>query len=197
MIKNELEDKFYNGMDDIIARGLFLKDFNRELICIIYNALDLGNTISPEDIVLINPNIINGVEFKTPELDIRFNIINNDSYINADIEFQNIKKKDFFKRLGYYQAGQIIDSVEKGGNYNYNVIVISICDFIVSKKIQYQDFITITQRRDINRLDGMKFDYDSIVIIQLPYISKCDKIRLVKLLEIMKSENPIELIGDD
>jgi predicted transposase/invertase (TIGR01784 family) len=197
MMENELKKKFYNGMDDIIARGLFDKDFGRELICIIYNALELGEPILPKDITLINTSIINGVEFKTSELDVRFNIVNTNNYINADIEFQNIKKKDFFKRLGYYQASQTVHSVKKGSLYDYNVVVISICDFIVDKKLSYQDFITITQRRDINRLDGMKFNFDTIVIIQLPYINKCDKIKLVRLLEIMKSENPIELKGDD
>lgn len=196
-MENILEKKFCNGMDDIIARKLFGDEIAKDLICIIYNALELGNTIIPEDIVFINANIINGVEFKTSELDVRFNIVNTNDYINADIEFQNHYKKDFFKRLGYYQASQTIQSVKKGNVYDYKVVIISICDFIVDKKIPYQDFITITQRRDINRLDGIKFDFDTIAIIQLPYINKCDKIRLGKLLEIMKSKNPIELKGDD
>ena len=197
MSEIKLNKDFYPGIYDIIARGLFRKDFSKDLICIIYNALDLGNKISPEDIVFIDSNIINGVEFKTSELDVRFNITNSVNDIYADIEFQNYKKTDFLKRLVYYQSGQVVDSVEKGSLYNLEVLLVSICDFVVEPKMKHQDFVTILQRRDTKRLDGLKFDFDTMVIIQLPYLHKCDKMDLVKLFEIMKSDNPNKFKGDD
>ena len=65
MNKISLNRQFYPGIYDIIARSLFENELGKELICIIYNALELGNPIKPEDIVFIDPNLINGIQFKT------------------------------------------------------------------------------------------------------------------------------------
>ena len=197
MSEIKLSKQFYPGMYDIIARKIFESEIGKELICVIYNGLELGNTISPEDIVFIDPNLINGVQFKTSELDVRFNITSLDNNITADIEFQNYKRKDFLKRLAYYQAGQIVDSVSKGDPYKFEVLLISICDFVINDNNPNKDFITMLQRRDINRLDGLSFSFDTIILLQLPYINKCDKMKLVKLFQIMKSENPKEFKGDE
>ena len=157
----KLSKEFYPGMYDIIARGLFAKDFGKDLICIIYNSLNLGDKISAKDIIFVDPNIINGIEFKTSELDVRFNITTCNQTIYADIEFQNQKKTDFLKRLVYYQSGQILDSVSKSSLYDMDVLLISICDFVIDPNISNNDFITILRRRDINRLDGLCLEFDT------------------------------------
>ncbi len=191
MIK--LKRNFYPGVYDVIFKGLLY--YNKDIVCFIYNQLFPKDAIKPEDIIYVNESIVDGYEFKTITTDVRFNIINNKTKTYADIEMQKNNVKNFPYRTDLYTSKIMCEANESGSKYHINnVVVISLCDFDALKNGK---FITIIQPNDIEDINGYGYYWHKNVYIQLPYFSKCDKIQLGKFVEILKSEVPDTLKGDD
>lgn len=193
MNQNKLKRDFYPGIYDVIFKGLLY--YNKDIVCFIYNQLFPQETIKPEDIIYVNESIVDGFEFKTITADVRFNIINSEKQIYADIEMQKNYVKNYAFRNDLYTSKIMCEASESGSKYQIkNVVVISLCDFDALKN---EKFITIIEPLDIEDPNGYCYYWHKNVYIQLPYISKCDKIQLGKFVEILKSNMPDTLIGDD
>jgi len=187
----KLKKDFYCGLYDIIFRSMFLK--NKDMTAFVCNELIPEENIKPEDIEYVNGSILDGINFKTITTDVRFQIISNNLY--GDIEMQKNPIENFTYRIDLYTSKIMTEISDPDNDYKVKkVIVISFCDF---KVLNNQKAITIIQPVDIEDINGYKYYWRKNIYIQLPYMEKCDKIKLAKFIEILKSDEPDSLRGAD
>ena len=193
MSEIKLKRAFYPGTYDVIFKGLLLQ--NKDITCFMYNQLFPNEPITPEEITYVNENVIDGVEFKTITTDIRFNVFSNNNIVYADIEMQKNYIKNYTYRNDLYTSKIMCEGNKPGEEYNIkNILTISICEYDVLKN---KKWLTIIQPNDIEDINGYRYHWRKNVYLQLPYINKCDKIKLTSIIEILKSDKPDDMRGDD
>ena len=152
----------------------FLKDF--------LNSTGLFN-IEEDSIIYLKNTMENGVDFKTSNLDVFVELINENTSLN--LEMQNSKPEyDMAVRLNYYLGKMISRSVPMGNNYKKTYsIVFAIFNYTVYNDNEYL--------REFKFKDGFgnEIPYSKIIMLELTKSNACGKKELKNWLDIFNQKD--------
>ena len=177
----------YSAVNNLIFLGTFK---NPKVLKGLTEAI-LDTNIKIEDIKLMDPNIYQGIELKSSEFDIRYTLLEKETDII--LEMQNKKTKYSMEdRLVYYASQHISQSISKGGSFIYkDCCIIALLNFTLYKDNQCIREFKLKDEFN-NEIKKLK-----LIIIELTKSKYCHKMKLKKWLELIKTNEPYNLKGDD
>ncbi|MBO5711783.1 MAG: hypothetical protein J6R47_02995 [Acholeplasmatales bacterium] len=146
------------------------------------NSTELFN-ISEDGVEINNKELTGGIDFKTSNLDILIEVIDQNTKVN--LEMQNSKPKyDMFVRLNYYLAKMITRDKPIGDKYSetYNV-VFAIFNYTIFEDDKY---IRVFEQNDSY---NHTLPYSKIIVLELTKKDNCDKKKLKNWLDIFNQKD--------
>lgn len=178
----------FNATYDLVFKEVFSKkNIASNLLSLI-----LDKEIKEKSLVNVQTEITNGIDYKLSNLDIRFQIIEEDTY-DIDMEMQRRKPPyEIERRLLYYACKLLMSAIKKGEEYpKKNIVVICIVDYTIYNDNEYKHEYRL--RCNDNEVEGFE-----IITIELTKRKKCDKIKLREWMELIKANELEQYIeGED
>ena len=178
----------YNATYDLVFKEVFSKkNIASNLLSLI-----LDKEIKENSLVNVQTEITNGIDYKLSNLDIRFQIMEEDTY-DIDMEMQRRKPPyEIERRLLYYACKLLMSEIKKGEEYpKKNVVVICIVDYTIYNDNAYRHEYRL--RCNDEEVEGFE-----IITIELTKRNKCDKIKLREWMELIKANELDKYIeGED
>ena len=141
------------------------------------NSTELFN-ISEDGVEINNKELTGGIDFKTSNLDILIEVIDQNTKVN--LEMQNSKPKyDMFVRLNYYLA-KMITRDKYSETYN---VVFAIFNYTIFDDDKY---IRVFEQNDSY---NHTLPYSKIIVLELTKKDNCDKKKLKNWLDIFNQKD--------
>ena len=162
---------------------------DKKLLSSFLNATDLFN-VDEESITILKNTIEGGVDFKTSNFDVLFELFNDKTIV--DMEMQNNKPKyDMKLRLTYYLAKIMARSLSVGEEYKENYsIVFAILNYTAFNDDEYMRVFELDDKH------GNRIPYTKIIVLELTKKDNCDKKELKKWLDVF-NQNDLSQIKEE
>lgn len=162
---------------------------DKKLLSSFLNATDLFN-VDEESITILKNTIEGGVDFKTSNFDVLFELFDDKTIV--DMEMQNNKPKyDMMLRLTYYLAKIIARSLLVKEEYKKNYsIVFAILNYTAFNDDNYMRVFELDDKL------GNRLPFTKIIVLELTKKDNCDKKELKKWLDVF-NQNDLSQIKEE